>query len=133
MRHDDAGFAGAVKRFQDVKEPSEIAVFLRRDTVAVKPMVFVLGSFYAITPRLVGKRRIHYHKVKFSKFRSFTDRCRKCRVDKGVAFGNFSRPFLVKDKVHLGQTCGGMVFFLTKNSHDGVAVSVHGCLVRCPD
>ena len=122
VRHDDCGLAVLGQGLQNMQEPRPVAVLLRGNPVAVKPVVHIIGRGYAVRPRLVGERRVHHDKVELCQLPVFVDVLR--RRQSRVSF-DFARTLLMEHQVHLRQASRRVVLLLTVDRHDRIALAIH--------
>lgn len=128
MRHDDASLTRGIQGFQHMQEPGIITILFRRNTKAIKTLEWICRGFQSVTPVLIGKRRIHNHKVEAAQL---TEIICELRVGQGIALQNGTGSLLMEDEVHPGQAGCGVI--LAKNGHDGIAVFANRCFVCSPD
>ena len=113
MGQNDSRLAGRFQRFQDMQQPSVVAVFLRRHaqhSLAVSPIR--IRDRNAIHPGFVRERRIDYDIVEgFQQFRVVLIFILGCRQGAFIADNN-AGALVVQDQVHASQTGGGVILFL---------------------
>ena len=113
MGQNDCCLAGRFQRFQDMQQPSIVAVFLRRHaqhSLAVSPIR--IRDRNAIHPGFIRERWIDYDVVEgFQQFRVVLIFILGCRQGAFIADNN-AGALVVQDQVHASQTGGGVVLFL---------------------
>ena len=114
MGQNDCCLAGRFQRFQDMQQPSIVAVFLRRHaqhSFAVSPIR--IRDRNAIHPGFIRERRIDYDVVEgFQQFRVVLIFILGCRQGAFIA-DNDTSTFIMQNQVHASQTGSGIVLFLS--------------------
>ncbi len=109
MRKNARSFAGGLERADDVQEIGVVALFGGRDAVRIEAVERVVVGIESGAPAFVGKGRVGDDVVEGLEGVAVFEE----GVGEGVALFDFGFGMVVEDHVHVGQTGGGGVFFLT--------------------